>query len=134
MRASGIDQTDPRFIAIYKLLRAHGVALPALDSEQRTVNSNNNNSKEMSAMSGQQMFQLKAQVLAYKYLSRNQPIPPKLLSALRGTSLKQQHTQYLVESRDTIQLKTSPITMPSSQNNNIFTDNQGKKNSTKDLF
>lgn len=42
-----------------------------------------------------QLFQLKAQILAYKYLSRNLPLPPKLLSTIKNFSVKalqQQHT------------------------------------------
>eukprot|EP01119_Soliformovum_irregulare_P000784 TRINITY_DN10578_c0_g1_i3.p1 TRINITY_DN10578_c0_g1~~TRINITY_DN10578_c0_g1_i3.p1 ORF type:complete len:1288 (-),score=409.11 TRINITY_DN10578_c0_g1_i3:19-3882(-) len=35
-----------------------------------------------------QLFQLKAQILAYKYLSRNMPLPPKLLSVIRTFSMK----------------------------------------------
>src|SRR5262245_25397208 len=44
-------------------------------------------SRAPSSISQNQLLQLKAQILAYKYLVRNLALPPKLLSAIRNFNI-----------------------------------------------
>lgn len=122
MKAQGMDQKDPRFLTILKILKVqsnlgHNLANLASRSVSNNTTNNNsasrtgnqttngptvattstNSSSSKSSGSGQlssyQLFQLKAQILAYKYLSRNLPLPPKLLNAIRTFSMRAMQSQ-----------------------------------------
>lgn len=54
------------------------------------TSSNSQVTRISGGLTGYQLFQLKAQILAYKYLSRNMALPAKLLSAIRTFSQQSQ--------------------------------------------
>jgi hypothetical protein len=107
MKAEGIDQKDPRYMHLLKILKVqsayHNLApMPntSFGSSQQNppndinhvVPSSQSSTPSKPTPPGQltsyQLFQLKAQILAYKYLSRNLPLPPKLLNAIRTFSTR----------------------------------------------
>ncbi len=110
MRASGIEQADPRYQALLRLLKqnASGASTsgpltpkhyPGSTADQHVDSSQSNLSvsqleypnsayetgaKLKGPFTLEQLQQLRAQILAFKYLSRNIPLPLVLLNAIKG--------------------------------------------------
>jgi hypothetical protein len=58
------------------------------NQSQQNTNGNQLPKQSISGVGSSQLFQLKAQILAFKYLPRNAPLPSKLLTAIRGFQAK----------------------------------------------
>jgi hypothetical protein len=121
MKNSGLDNSDPRYQALLRVLKAHSNELQGLIRQQQqqanlATKAYPQTSTEMKegvtvqplpnagmisdkvATNGvlpskpaptrpftqEQLAQLRAQILAYKYLSRNLALPPALLAAIRS--------------------------------------------------
>ncbi len=110
MQAQGISQSDPKFQKLLTIYRnysplitrstsaaaaapsSHG-ALPEASMNQaaaKTLDGGHGNGSAASArgtngpFTMEQLQQLRAQILAYKYISRNMPLPTALLAAIRN--------------------------------------------------
>lgn len=129
MRARGIDKNDPRYMTLLKILKAqllHGYSFTPTSGETSngvTVSASNGptstGDKGMlkigpGGITQYQLFQLKAQILAYKYLSRNLALPPKLLTAIRTFSMKalQQQQQQQQQLQQPPQQQQQPQVKP----------------------
>jgi hypothetical protein len=91
----------------------------ALTTPQSMVNSftpqpqtSSATSDKKTPLSSYQVFQLKAQIMAYKYLSKNMPLPPKLLTALRTFTLKAQQEK-AVPNQKPVPIQTLPSSIAS---------------------
>lgn len=105
MRAQGVNESDLRYATLLKILKTqslHGHPMnpnpnyrpPATQSPSVTPKHSSAGKVAGNGINQYQLFQLKAQILAYKYLSRNMSLPPKLLAAVRAFSMKaMQHQQ-----------------------------------------
>lgn len=62
------------------------------DSKKSSLSTSSIPMNKSSSLTQHQMLQLKAQILAFKYLSRNAPVPAKLLAAIRGFHIKPHST------------------------------------------
>src|SRR5690554_4965246 len=104
MRAQGINESDSRYATLLKILKTqtlYGHPMnpnpnyrpPATPSPSITPKPSSAGKAAGNGINNYQLFQLKAQILAYKYLSRNMALPPKLLAAVRAFSLKAMQQQ-----------------------------------------
>ncbi len=81
MKLKGLHIQDPnRYALLLKILRAQTQYYQVVQSHQQSVTT----TTIPSGVSQHQVNQLNAQLVAYKYLSKNQPLPPKLLAAIRN--------------------------------------------------
>lgn len=98
MRQQGLDQSDPKFQKLLHIYRTHAHLLRPNTSAseqpaQRSAPPSQNAVSIVAAKAGsggpftmEQLQQLRAQILAYKYLSRNMALPAALLAAIRNPS------------------------------------------------
>jgi hypothetical protein len=120
MQAQGINQSDPKFqklLAIYRnysahvgtpssaALSSHGglpeasmnqAAAKTLDSHTSVPSSSARGANGPFTM--EQLQQLRAQILAYKYISRNMALPTALLAAIRNPGSVKKETLGLDQS------------------------------------
>ena len=52
--------------------------------QQSMMQRNNGNFPDRNSFQGTQMHQLRAQIMAYRFLARNQPLPPTIVAAVSG--------------------------------------------------
>lgn len=103
MRQQGIDHYDPKFQKLLHIYRSHShlfrqstsssspaarttPEVPPSKAPANTVSLISSKASPNGPFTMEQLQQLRAQILAYKYLSRNMALPAALLAAVRNPS------------------------------------------------
>eukprot|EP01118_Nematostelium_gracile_P014389 TRINITY_DN5591_c0_g1_i2.p1 TRINITY_DN5591_c0_g1~~TRINITY_DN5591_c0_g1_i2.p1 ORF type:complete len:195 (-),score=62.52 TRINITY_DN5591_c0_g1_i2:263-847(-) len=112
-----MDKNDPRYANLLQLLKlqqsVHGhhmsgstsykapTAQQQQQQQQQPANEKGPLKVGFGGITSAQLFQLRAQILAYKYLSRNIALPPKLLLAIKAFSTRaHQHQQAITQQQN----------------------------------
>eukprot|EP01114_Cavostelium_apophysatum_P002760 TRINITY_DN1244_c0_g1_i1.p1 TRINITY_DN1244_c0_g1~~TRINITY_DN1244_c0_g1_i1.p1 ORF type:complete len:1348 (-),score=431.50 TRINITY_DN1244_c0_g1_i1:91-4134(-) len=104
LKSQGVDAQDERYAALLKILKAQslfGYNFQGITSDKAKSNGSGSSSSSGNialnqlkvgpgGLTNYQLFQLKAQILAFKYLSKNVPLPAKLLGAIRNFQIQKQ--------------------------------------------
>lgn len=123
-------QDDPRYGQLLGLrARAGGMMQdPSLYQSQSPHPNGNlqNESMKVAAISSTQMQQLKAQIMAYRFLARNHPLPPHIAAATntkRQDSPTDQGPNSQLQFQGQLANRAPPQGLPVSSNNKFLTSN-----------